>query len=120
MGTDDIYLATDKDMDRAVSVLKNTVDFYEPIKKFQTQKMLEHKYLTDDVVRVKYETGSIYINYGKDTEIDGLVLGWMWYIFLMVIATVFKDALGLWGLISFVFFTWRSDKIKKEGKYIEW
>jgi hypothetical protein len=49
-------------------------------KKFQTQKMLEHKYLTDDVVRVKYETGSVYINYGKDTEIDGVILPEMDYV----------------------------------------
>lgn len=56
----------------------------------------------------------------KDSQIDGLFLGWMWYIFLMAISAIFKDALGLWGLITFVFFTWRHNKIKKEGTYIEW
>lgn len=56
----------------------------------------------------------------KDSEIDGLFIGWMWYIFLMAISSIFKDAVGLWILISVVFFSWRHDKIKKEGTYIEW
>ena len=56
----------------------------------------------------------------KDLEIDGLFIGWVWYIFLMLISTIFKDAIGLWGLITVVFFSWRSKKIKEEGTYIEW
>lgn len=56
----------------------------------------------------------------KDFEIGGLLLGWMWYIFLMVISAIFKDAIGLWILISVVFFSYRSKKIKEEGTYIEW
>lgn len=56
----------------------------------------------------------------KDTQIDGLFLGWMWYIFLMAVSTIFKDAIGLWILWSVVFFSWRKKKIKKEGTYIEW
>lgn len=56
----------------------------------------------------------------KDTEIDGLFIGWVWYIFLMAISSIFKDAVGLWILISVIFFSWRHDKIKKEGTYIEW
>lgn len=56
----------------------------------------------------------------KDTQIDGLFLGWVWYIFLMIISTIFKDAIGLWILWSVVFFSWRKKKIKEEGTYIEW
>lgn len=56
----------------------------------------------------------------KDTEIDGLFLGWIWYIFLMIVSFIFKDAIGLWIIISVVFFSWRSKKIKEEGTYIEW
>lgn len=56
----------------------------------------------------------------KDTQIDGLFLGWMWYIFLMAVSTIFKDKIGLWILWSVVFFSWRKKKIKKEGTYIEW
>ena len=56
----------------------------------------------------------------RDRDINGMALGWMWYIFLMAIATIFKDNIGLWILISVVFFSWRSNKIQKEGAYIEW
>lgn len=56
----------------------------------------------------------------KDRDINGLFLGWLWYIFLMAISTIFKDAIGLWIFISVVFFNWRSKKIKEEGTYIEW
>ena len=56
----------------------------------------------------------------KDTEIDGLFLGWLWYIFLMSISTIFYARIWLWILISVVFFDWRSKKIKEEGTYIEW
>lgn len=56
----------------------------------------------------------------KDFDIDGLFLGWVWYIFLMVISIVFKDVIALWIVISIVFFSWRAKKIKKEGMYVEW
>ena len=56
----------------------------------------------------------------KDSEIEGLFLGWVWYIFLMAVSTIFKYNFLWWALISFGFFTMRADKIKKEGEYIEW
>jgi hypothetical protein len=56
----------------------------------------------------------------KDSEIDGLFIGWLWYIFLMTISTLFYDRIGLWIFISVVFFNWRAKKIKEEGTYIEW
>lgn len=56
----------------------------------------------------------------KDFEINGLFIGWIWYIFLMLISIIFKDAIGLWIIISIVFFSWRSKKIKEEGTYVEW
>lgn len=56
----------------------------------------------------------------RDVEIDGLFLGWVWYIFLMLISVIFKDAIGFWILISVIFFSWRSKKIKEEGTYVEW
>lgn len=55
-----------------------------------------------------------------DSQIPGMALGWMWYIFLMAIATIFKENVGLWILISVVFFGWRHNKIQEEGTYVEW
>ena len=56
----------------------------------------------------------------KEFDVEGMFLGWVWYIFLMLISTIFKGVIGFWILISWVFFGWRSDKIKKEGTYVEW
>ena len=73
MGDDDLLLDTKENFNRTVEVLKKTVDFYEPLKHLQTQKMLEHKYLTNDLVRITYEDNTkIYVNYGKETEIDNI------------------------------------------------
>lgn len=56
----------------------------------------------------------------KDSQIEGLFEGWLWYIILMAISSIFKGALGLWGLITIIFSIWRDKKIKEEGTYIEW
>ncbi len=56
----------------------------------------------------------------RDRDIENLPLGWMWYIFLMAIATIFKGNVILWIFFSWVFFNWREKKIQKEGTYIEW
>lgn len=56
----------------------------------------------------------------KDFDISGLPLGWLWYVFLMVISTIFNGAIVFWILISIIFFNWRANKIKEEGTYIEW
>ncbi len=80
MGDDDLRLTNDEEMARTVSVLRQVVDFYEPLKKFQTQKMLEHKQLTDDIVKITYENGSIYVNYGEEAVIDDITIPEMDYI----------------------------------------
>lgn len=56
----------------------------------------------------------------KDSEVDGLFVGWIWYIFLMVVGFIFYDRIGLWIAISIAFFVWRKKKIEEEGTYIEW
>lgn len=55
-----------------------------------------------------------------DRCIDGLPLGWLWYVVLMAIVTIFNGNIALWVIISYVFFGWRKKKIEKEGTYIEW
>ena len=56
----------------------------------------------------------------KDEHIPGLALGWVWYIFLMAISTLFKGNVCFWAAISVLFFAWRKKKIKEEGTYYEW
>lgn len=56
----------------------------------------------------------------KDSEINGLATGWLWYIVLMAMFSIFKQNIEIWIMLSFYFFWWRHDKIKKEGYYYEW
>ena len=55
----------------------------------------------------------------KDSQIPKLVVGWMWYIFLMLFSIILNGAILWWALISIVFFSWRKGVIKKEGYYVE-
>ena len=52
----------------------------------------------------------------NDVKINKLFLGWIWYIFLMIIASIFKGQVIGWIFISFFFFGWRK-KIKDEETY---
>lgn len=86
--------------------------------------MVYEKYFYNHLVSVTDKIDNTahmpFVKQFKDSQINGLFLGWMWYIFLMIISVIFKDAIGLWILWSVVFFSWRKKKIKKEGTYIEW
>lgn len=52
----------------------------------------------------------------KDLEINRLFLGWIWYIFLIIVVSIFKGAIVGWIFISFFFFSWRQ-KVKEEATY---
>lgn len=56
----------------------------------------------------------------KDFQIPKLSIGWVWYIALMCIITIFNGAIIYWTLLSIFFFNWRKDVIEKEGYYVEW
>ena len=56
----------------------------------------------------------------KDFQITNLFFGWVWYIFIMIVLVLFKNAIFGWILISIIFFSWRHDVLKKEGYYVKW
>ena len=58
--------------------------------------------------------------YLKDSQIDGLSLGWLWYIVLMLFGTICVDRIVWWIAVSVIFFEWRKNKREKEGKCYEW
>ena len=51
----------------------------------------------------------------KELGIDGMLVAWVWYIFLMCITTVFMHNIIWWVLISYVFFNYRSKKLREAG-----
>lgn len=56
----------------------------------------------------------------NDANCGGLLYGWIWYIFLMVISTIFVDRVMMWIIWSVIFFAYRSSVREKEGTRIEW
>lgn len=67
MGEDDLYLNDEAQLERTVNALKSTAEFYEPVKHLQTVRMIDHTYLTPDLVRVTYENGErVYVNYSEN------------------------------------------------------
>lgn len=50
-----------------------------------------------------------------ELNIDGLLIAWIWYIFVMAVAIIFKDVIGIWILASIVFFSYRNKKLRKAG-----
>ena len=38
-------------------------------------------------------------------------IGWIWYIIIMIVGTIFKDRLIIWVFASAVFFLWKSGKL---------
>lgn len=50
-----------------------------------------------------------------ELENDGLLIAWVWYIFIMMVAVIFYDRIGLWILTSIIFFNYRNKKLKEAG-----
>lgn len=44
---------------------------------------------------------------------DCLLIGWMWYVFIMGIAVIFNGRLFIWALATYTFVKWRKKKIKE-------
>ena len=72
------------------------------------QKAAEH--IPDDIISEKQE-----YTFFDELNIDGLFLAWMWYIFIMAIATIFYARIGIWLFASVIFFSYRNNKLKEEG-----
>lgn len=50
-----------------------------------------------------------------ELNIDGMLNAWIWYIFIMGVAIIFKDCLGIWAITSIIFFNYRNKKLKERG-----
>lgn len=55
------------------------------------------------------------LTFEKELAINGLLIAWIWYIFIMAVAIIFKDCIGIWIIASIVFFTYRNKKLKEAG-----
>lgn len=53
--------------------------------------------------------------FSEELNIDGLFLAWIWYVFIMFVAIIFYDRVGIWIISSIVFFSYRNRKLKEAG-----
>ena len=51
----------------------------------------------------------------KELAIDGMLVAWIWYIFLMGISIILKGVIVYWVIISIIFFRYRDKKLREEG-----
>lgn len=50
-----------------------------------------------------------------ELKIDSLLIAWIWYVFIMALAVIFKDCVLIWVLASVIFFSYRNKKIREAG-----
>lgn len=51
----------------------------------------------------------------EELNIEGMLIAWIWYIFIMCIAVIFYGRIGIWILASVVFFNYRRRKLNERG-----
>lgn len=53
--------------------------------------------------------------YRKELEINGMLLAWMWYVFIMFISVLFYDRIWIWIFTSIIFWNYRDKQLRKVG-----
>ncbi len=53
--------------------------------------------------------------FSDELNIDGLLIAWIWYVFIMAVAVIFYARIWIWILASIVFFNYRCKKLKEAG-----
>lgn len=53
--------------------------------------------------------------FSDELNIDGLLIAWIWYVFIMAVGIIFYDRIGIWILASIIFFNYRNKKLKEAG-----
>lgn len=53
--------------------------------------------------------------FSNELNIDGLLIAWIWYVFIMAVGIIFYDRIGIWILASVIFFNYRNKKLKEAG-----
>lgn len=55
------------------------------------------------------------ITFGQELQIDGMLIAWIWYIFLMILITFFHDRIIGYIGFSIIFFRYRNKKLREAG-----
>lgn len=83
------------------------------------QEIFEHKFVEiydpNKVKAPKAQPQPKQHTFSDELKIDGLAVAWVWYVFIMAVAVIFYDRIGIWILASIIFFNYRSKKLKEAG-----
>lgn len=69
----------------------------------------------DDKINGNIQSEQKRYTFTDELNIDGLLIAWIWYIFIMVVGIIFHDRIGIWILTSVIFFNYRDKKLKEVG-----
>ena len=53
--------------------------------------------------------------FSDELNIDALLIGWIWYVFIMAVGTIFYARIGIWIFSSIIFFNFRNKMLKEAG-----
>lgn len=51
----------------------------------------------------------------NELNIDGMLIAWIWYIFVMLVGIIFYDRVMIWIFSSIIFFKYRNKKLREAG-----
>lgn len=70
---------------------------------------------TDNEIKMNVRKEVKHHTFTDELKIDGLLIAWIWYIFIMAVGVIFYDRIGIWILASVMFFNYRNKKLKEAG-----
>lgn len=71
---------------------------------FETEKYIV------EIVKPVYPKDPVKVsNYNGPASWD-IEIGWIWYILIMMVGTIFNDRLLIWFVATIIFFSWKSGK----------
>lgn len=65
-----------------------------------------------DSVNKKYKKK---ISIKDELNVEGLLVGWVWYIIIMAVAVIFYDRTLIWILASIIFIVYRNKRLREAG-----
>lgn len=45
-----------------------------------------------------------------------VAIGWVWYILIIAVGSIFKDRIGIWAMATAYFFLWKNGFFNRKGK----
>ena len=103
-----IFLDCDEEKDEyrlivdGVTYSFNKTCFYRTV--YDKEYVIQSENNTENKVVIKDEL-----------SIDGLFIAWVWYVFIMLLAIIFKDCIAIWIIASAIFFSYRNRKLREAG-----